>query len=194
MIDHKREWVRDQLVTLESLHLVQRSDLSGKRPDIIVLKDDGSGDPFDDPGALVAAGIYDPTNTYVSVHGAVISDSRFRDWTGAELAAYYCAMTAEVEDPHPPKIGDSGSGTWYRQIDWFRGQYRRPIEVVYKFGERTLRTGLATLERQGWLVRHRRSRYNGERFAHPRTIYTNRFREASVNADVIDLVEILRSA
>jgi hypothetical protein len=196
VIDCKREWVRDQLSTLEQLGLVRRdrAGRAGRRPDIIVLKDDGSGDRFDDPGSVVVKGAFDRDNSYITIHGSVIRDPRFRDWGGPELAAYYCAMTAEQESPKRPPQGESGTGTWFRQIEWFRGKYRRDFEVVYNFGEKTLRKGFGSLADQGWLLRERTMRHDGQRFNRPRTIYTNRFQDSAMGAQVIDLAEYMRSA
>lgn len=183
VIDKKRAWVAAQLRVLERRGLVRRVERPGRRPDLIVLRDDASGKPFDDPGAVARK----PGNAYVTVHGHVIADPRFRSWGAGELAAYYCAMTAERFDPKRPDV--AGTGVWFRQIGWFAGAYRKPGHVTYPFGERTLRQGFLNLAEQGWIATRDVSRWRGERFEHPRRVYTNKF--VARHTNVIDLAEYL---
>ena len=108
--------VRVQLRELERRSLVvRRTDPQGRRPDIIVLRDLGDGEPYDDPTGKDGG--------YVTIHGAVISSANFRRWGAPEVAAYLCAMTADrfARNRHPQRKEPRhvGSATWFRQADWF---------------------------------------------------------------------------
>ncbi|WP_133869076.1 hypothetical protein [Ilumatobacter fluminis] len=183
IVDKKREWVRAQLQILERRKLVRRVPFAaGRRPDIIVLRDDGSEEEFDDPGARAGQV---PGNSYVNVHGPVISDPRFGLWGAPELAAYYCAMTAERFDPQPPSV--AGTGEWCRPVGWFGGDRRPSGHVTYPFGERTIRTGLLALEEQGWISMRMLSRWRGSRFARRRRVVANKFVNAKARVKIVDL-------
>lgn len=171
ILDKKRTWVREQLLVLEKLKLIKREMRPGRRPRIIVLKDDGSGDPFDDPGndaALSIAG-----SAYVTIPGAVFADPRFRRWTGRSLAAFLCAMTAEGRDDGTND--EPGNGRWFRTVEWFRGKYRPNDRTVYKFAARTIQDGFSELEELKQLSHEKKRSFRSHRFDRPRKIYRNDF-------------------
>ena len=58
------------------MKLVRREPRPGKRPRLVVLRDDGSGQPFDDPDGS-------PGNTYVRILGSVIASGALASWGGA---------------------------------------------------------------------------------------------------------------
>lgn len=187
--EKKRQWVRRQLKVLEGLGLVEIELREGKRPLITVLADDGSGRPFDDPGARAS----ERGNSYVTIHGSVIASDGFCSWRAPEIVAYLCAMTAERFDPSPPKI--AGTGTWYRPADWFGGAHRLQGHVLYPFAERTIRSGLQRLEQGGWVTSAplRRDPRTRRRFSYPKKLYTNRFDTAG-KAQVVRLPQPERTA
>ena len=131
--------VRVQLRELERRSLVvRRTDPQGRRPDIIVLRDLGDGEPYDDPTGKDGG--------YVTIHGAVISSANFRRWGAPEVAAYLCAMTADrfARNRHPQRkepVRHVGSATWFRQADWFNtGSTRLRAEGLIEARRTTWRT------------------------------------------------------
>lgn len=171
VIEKKRTWVREQLVVLEKLNLIERRERPGRRPRIMVLKDDGSRDPFDDPGADAALSV--PGSAYITIPGTSLADPRFREWTGPCVAAFLCAMTGEARDSTTAK--EPGNGRWFRTVEWFRGAYRPEGRTVYRFSARTIQTGLQELEELGQLTHVKMISFRGHRFDHPRKIYRNHF-------------------
>ena len=182
-LEKKRNWVREQLRELEQRSLVvRRTDPHGRRPDIVVLRDLGDGEPYDDPTGKGKDG------GYVTIHGAVISSANFRRWGAPEVAAYLCAMTADrfARDRHRRRTGEEpppeGGATWFRQADWFNGENplapRPDGHVAYPFSTKTIQRGLQDLRAEG-LIEARRTTFNpetGHRFSTgPRMVYTNRF-------------------
>ncbi len=116
----KRKWVGEQLQRLETLNLIRRTGGPG-RPDLVVLKDDGSGDPFDAPTGA-------KRDWYVTVHGSLISTGTLRDWGAPELCFYLAAMIAERSGRQTQKKDiRPGEGQWFRTLDWFADlEKRRP--------------------------------------------------------------------
>ena len=186
--EQKREWVREQLRVLERRQLLVRADTGEGPRQITMLCDLGTGDPFDDPG--------DKKNQrpYVTVFGGVVASSYFRDWGAPELAGYFCAMVADRyarNAMHRKGVNvEVGGATWYRQAEWFNNKngYRPEGHVVLPFSTKTIERGLESMRKLGFVegVRRRRSP-DGDRFVHPRMIYTNRFSSAGATAEIIDM-------
>jgi hypothetical protein len=84
----KRKWVGEQLQALEAMRLVRREPRPGDHPTIVVLRDDGSGESFDDPDGS-------PGNTYVSIQGAIIASGALVEWDTARLT-FYLSRRPEV--------------------------------------------------------------------------------------------------
>ena len=176
VVEKKRTWTREQLQELERRSLVRREPAAKgrRRPDIVVLRDRGDGEPFDDPDGK--------DGLYITILGGVLASQHFPKWGAPQLAAYLCAMKADRDarrrDPDP---GPHGSATWFRQVDWFTGTtpYNLPeTHIAYPFSAMTLQRGLRELRSEG-LIESRRTTRNpltGGRFTTgPRMIYTNRF-------------------
>ena len=110
----KRKWVGVQLARLEDRGLVERMDRPGRRPQLVVLRDDGSGLPFDDPDGT-------PGNRYVRILGSVISTGALATWDTPRLSAFLAAMAAERHDDAARGIArrDAGMGRWFRPLRWF---------------------------------------------------------------------------
>ena len=178
----KREWVREQLAALEDHKLVRRHDFgTGDRPRLVVLKDDGSGDPIDDPDG--GAG-----SSYVTVHGSVLSAPTFLEWGAPEVFAYLCAMVAGRYAANK-QGGDPASATWFQAAKWFTtDETARPMtHVLFPIGAKTIQRGLRRLTEQGWIQATKTSRDprgRGRRFRKPRNVYENRF---DAIAPVVDL-------
>lgn len=180
----KREFVRQQLEVLEREGLVYRDKAHTTptgRPFLYVLRDDGSGEPLDDPAGS-------NEDKYITVLGHLISSAVLARWAAPELVAYMCAMTAEWRDPGNRLI-EHGQGTWWRSPRWFVDpHYRRGDEVVLTFTEKTIKRGLARFVEDGWMTstsirRHptKNTRLKGGR----RNSYTNHFAEKARTTDAI---------
>lgn len=180
----KRNWVGDKIDQLEGLNLLRRDLCPGGRSKITVLRDDGSGDPYDDPGARGAS--------YVTVLGSLFASRRIGPWGSPELAAYFAAMIAERYARADPAMNelqagrDLGDGVWFRPIDWFADEDgRRPDHHVrVPFNDRTLRRGIKALCEDG-LMRRRRVREDPRtglplRAQGGRYLYTNAFARPSL--------------
>ncbi len=184
VVRQKAKWVGQQLARLESMKLVKRELQPGKRPKLLVLRDDGSGAPLDDPDGQEG-------NTYVTILGAVIASGKLARWGTPALSAYLAAMAAERSDAASRKSNrKAGDGPWYRSAAWFadvEGKYGPPARVRLPFSTATLERGLTQLrneeliswQRHVWDPRTRR------RLAGPRNFYTNRFSQLEVEHDVI---------
>ena len=187
--DKKREWVREQLKLLEDRGLLKRSDMGDGRQQITMLCDLGNGEPFDDPGAK------ESQRSYVTVVGAALASSEFRDWGSPEIVGFLCAMVADryARNLHNKKHGvqlEPGSATWYRQADWFnnRNGYRHPGHVILPFSTTTIERGLKAMRDLGYIDAERKKKApDGRRLLHPRMIYTNNFHRIGAGAEVIDL-------
>lgn len=190
--DKKRNWVREQMQELGRHNLLLRNaDSEGRRPELIVLSDQGDGSPFDDPGSQNGA-------SYVTISGAVISSPFFRNWGAQEIVAYLCAMTADrfARRRRHQLTGETvepGAATWFRQADWFNGKNpyapRPEGHVAYPFSTTTIERGLRALCDQGlveawWSTR---DPVTGQRFqSGRRKVYKNNF-AAVGQAEIIDL-------
>lgn len=153
--------------------LVKREPKPGYRPRLLVLRDDGSGEPFDDPNGTRG-------NTYVSVLGSVIGSRALASWGAPELSAYLAAMAAERSENRDGKHIDPGTGRWYRPLAWFADKdelYGPSDRVRMGFSVPTLERGIASLEKSE-LMSHRRITRNprtNRRLKGPRNLYFNHF-------------------
>jgi len=168
----KRKWVGEQLQLLQQRRLVHRVDRPGRRPHLVVRRDDGTEKAFDDPDGTTG-------NTYATVLGAIIASGELVKWGTAELAAYLAAMVAEWHDPtfDSDKV-PAGSGRWYRPVSWFNSDRRPAHHVRIPFSEATLERGLKRLITEGLIAKDRRLQdpATGRRFrTGRRNVYTNRF-------------------
>jgi hypothetical protein len=183
----KRKWISDKVGQLEQLGLLRRDLVPGARPVITVLRDDGSGEPFDDPTG-------DRDDSYITVVAGVIVYRRLAAWGSTQLAACLAAMVAERyarADTHQVHAFDLdnlrfGGGQWYRPLSWFadRERHRPPDHIRIPFAERTLRQGFKQLRAEG-LIGHQRIREDprtGNRFKYWRTLYRNGFDDARPQA------------
>ncbi len=184
----KRKWVGEQLQVLEAMRLVRRDPRPGDHPTIVVLRDDGSGEAFDDPDGT-------PGNTYVSILGGIISSGALAEWDTARLTFYLAAMIAEwhsVRLPFrlPPAIleqfpalavrgAEPGTGSWYRPLTWFNNASQREDNaVLIPFSTSTLERGVKAFSAEGLIEVHKLSRSprTGRPFkSGPRNLYVNKF-------------------
>jgi hypothetical protein len=168
----KRKWVGQQLARLEDEGLLRREPRPGKRPKIILLRDDGSREALDDPDGS-------PGNTYATILGAVISTRTLAGWGAPELAAYLAATVAE-RHAAPMHKSESGAGKWFRSLAWFAdsgGFYGPESRVRIGFSEPTLERGIKKLEAAGLMSHQRIVTVPGtnRRLSGPRNLYTNNF-------------------
>lgn len=178
----KRKWVADQLSKLRDRKLLRVEPRPGRRPEIVMLRDDGSQEPFDDPGQAFADES-DPAARapYLTINGGLIGSGEMKTWTAAELAAYSAALTAELHHPRGGGRGPiAGHGTWYRPLDWFsNGQFGPTGRILLPFSVSQLKKGLASFqEKQLIRVDHgvkRDPRNPRKRFGQRRNIYHNLF-------------------
>jgi hypothetical protein len=166
----KRKWVGVQLARLEDLELIQRTPRDGDRPALLVLRDDGSGRPYDDPGEV--------GDHYVTILGSIISSGALTKWGAPEVTAFLAAMVAER---HDGRQGTSpGTGVWFRPLEWFadeKHRYPNPARNRLPFTVSTLERGLKSLRQQGlisWksIVADPRTH---KRFKRQRNLYKNQF-------------------
>ncbi len=169
----KRKWVGSQLARLEQMKLVRRELRPGNRPRLFVLKDDGSGEPFDDPDGT-------PENTYITIRGSVIASRALSSWGASELSAYLAAMAAERSENSEGRRIEPGTGEWFRPLAWFadaEGLYGPPDRVRIGFSVPTLERGIDSLVDDKLIKRrriHRNPRTN-RRLKGPRNLYRNNF-------------------
>jgi hypothetical protein len=186
----KREWVRYQVRLLVERSLVERTERPGRRPQLRVLKGDGSDEPLDDPDGS-------PGNSYVPIIGSVITSDDFRSWGVPELAGFLCAMTADRYARHEAgKYGhefDEGEAVWFRQAAWFNNEngYRPEGHIPYPFSTATIERGLRSLVSMGWInvARLNQHPYKRVRLQGPRNIYSNQFTRCEARAEVVDLTQ-----
>ncbi len=169
----KRKWVGEQLQRLEEMDLVRRTSRPGERPQLTVLRDDGSGRPFDDPRG-------GPGNAYATMLGAVIASGALRGWGTAELAAYLACMVAEWHDrAFTETDGEAGTKQWFRPLTWFANEKRRfgSDRPGIPFSVPTLERGMSKLAEQGLVAREpiKIDPHTGKHLRANRTLYTNRF-------------------
>lgn len=182
----KRKWVGLQLARLEDLQLLRREERPGRRPRLVVLRDDGSGKPFDDPDG--SAG-----NTYVTILGAVIATRTLARWDAQELAGYLAAMAAERYAAQPRR--EPGKGKWFRSLAWFADSkdfYGPDDRVRIGFSEPTLERGIKKLEAAGLISRKRILVAPGtnRRLSGPRNLYTNNFASLRTQVKAPTLSEV----
>lgn len=192
----KRKWVGEQLAKLEKLSLIERTERPGRRPELIVLRDDGSGDDFDDPDGT-------PGNSYLTVLGGVIASGALAEWTAPELAAYLAAMVAERYERDRRRRrgidpGPVGGGHWFRPLSWFSdASMRNPGDTTLPFSVSTLERGFA-IHRKNGLVSVEKTRLipgTGRRFkTGTRNIYRNSFHTLQeAGGAIVDLEQAVRA-
>lgn len=169
----KRKWVGQQLLRLEEMNLVIRTKRPGNRSLLIVLRDDGSGEPFDDPDGS-------PGNTYITIPGSVIASRTLASWGAPELAAFLAAMAAEKSERPKGRQSEKGNGTWFRPLAWFAdkdGFYGPSDRVRIPFSVPTLERGISRLEAADLLSRKRilKNPRTKARLRRPRNLYQNKF-------------------
>lgn len=172
----KREWVRYHITPLVGRGLVERRKRPGGRPQLIVLKGDGSDAPVDNPDGS-------PGNSFVPVIGSVITSTDFRSWGVPELAGFLCAMTADRyarNEAHKHGLEfPEGEAVWFRQAAWFNNEngYRPEGHIPYPFSTATIERGLRSLASKGWIQKVRSSQhpYKRTHLEKPRNIYSNQF-------------------
>jgi hypothetical protein len=176
----KRKWIGNHVRLLEEMKLVDRELRRGRRPSLVVLRDDGSGKAFDQGGD-------GSKDFYISVPGPVIASRALADWKAPELAFFLAALIAERREANrrsalkkgfvrPP----IGGGEWFQPLHWFgnRPGRRRDGGMRFPFSEATLERGLRSFLEMG-LVEKRTAtadpmttrKFRSGR----RNIYTNRF-------------------
>jgi hypothetical protein len=180
----KRKWIGEQLLRLEGLRLLRRrsdTNSSPDRPQVMILRDDGSGHSIDEPTGRFP-------DSYVSISGQVISSGRLATWGCPQLAAYLAAMIAEryarsdelLAALWQLKERPLGNGRWYRPVEWFadKSKTRPPQHITVPFAARTLRRGLRLLREEGLITAERvqHDPRTGKRFeGRSRLVYTNHF-------------------
>jgi hypothetical protein len=182
----KRKWVGEQLARLEESKLLRREPQPGKRPKLLVLRDDGTGEPLDDPDGQEG-------NTYVTILGAVIASGKLAHWGAPAVSAYLAAMVAERHDraAQGSRGGRPGEGPWFRSASWFAdvdGKYGPPARVRLPFSVPTLERGLTQLRAEDLIYWQRLARnpQTMQRLAGPRNFYRNRFGRLEAAKDVLE--------
>jgi len=181
VVDAKRKWIAEQLRVLEKLQLLRREPRPGKRPRIVVLRDDGSGDPFDDPDGS-------PGNSYVRISGELLASGWLADLSASELAFYIAAMIAErYESDRRRRLREGantesslGEGQWFRSLSWFAGEdgFSGGNRVLIPFSTASLDRGLRSLLRKGYVSKTtiKTDPVTKRRFeTRRRNLYTNHF-------------------
>lgn len=175
----KRKWVADQLTTLETRNLVRREGRPGLRPDLVVLRDDGSGDPFDEVGGSASY--------YLVIPGGVVASGALADWGAPELAFFLAALIAERREANRRASHqkgyvrpDIGGGDWFQPLYWFadRPGKRQDRGERFPFSESTLERGLARFLELGLVKRTHayRDPLTKRKFrSGRRNVYSNRF-------------------
>lgn len=183
----KRKWVSEKLLRLERLGLVKRELVPGARSSLTVLRDDATGEEFDDPGA---AG-----DSYVTVLGTIVAFGRIRQWRSPQLAAYFACMIAERYARADNRFSEAaglasrqlGGGIWYRPLTWFADieGSRPPDHVRIAFSSRTLRRGIGLLKSEGLILTERINEdpRTGRQYEKgPRVLYHNGFHDVRPGA------------
>ena len=169
----KRKWLDNQAKKLVRRRLLRVEPSPGRRPRLIVLRDDGSRGPFDDPGATGG----DP---YVTIRGSLIASGTFANWGAPEVAAMLAALYAEFysERPRDRPLSADGTGRWWRQLAWFNTSDWHPLRrPMLPFSKSLLERGFASLAEQQLVSRSKMSHdpRTKQRFQTPRVVYRNRF-------------------
>jgi hypothetical protein len=178
----KRKWVGSQMDKLVAKQLVRVEAYKG-RPTIIVLRDDGSGLPFDDPGEAGGRG----DDRYLTIRGSVIASGRLATWKAPQLAAYFAAIYAEYHQERGGGrvLSSNGTGKWWRQLAWFNSPQWSPKDrILLPFSKSVLEDGLNMLSHEGLIAR---TKIKLDPRSHRpldgvRVLYTNQF--ARLDADV----------
>lgn len=187
----RRKWVARQLTALEELTLVRRVTRRGDTPRLWVLRDDRTGEPFDDPGE----GAKEDGTRFVTMVMAPFASGHARSWGVPELTVYLAAMAAEVYERQTTRsAADIGERQWARTPAWFAGPGNLKGGTI-SFGESSFYDGLQALEQQGLLrIDYVRSNPWTSRpwKGGPRNVYTNRF--VSGTLEVLEARSQLREA
>lgn len=178
----KRKWVGNQMNKLVAEKLVRLEPHKG-RPTIIVLRDDGSGLPFDDPGGAGGSG----DDRYLTIRGSVIASGRLATWRAPQLAGYFAAIYAEYHQDRGGgrSFSSNGTGSWWRQLSWFNNAQWYPKDrVLLPFSKSLLEDGFNALSAEGLISR---TNINRDPLSHKkldavRVLYTNQF--AQLDAEV----------
>ncbi len=178
----KRKWVADQLAKLRERKLVRLEPRAGRRPAIIMRRDDGRGRQFDDPGRTFADEL-DPAkrDPYFTINGGLIGSGEMKTWTAAEIAAYFAALSAEFHAPRSSgQPTPTGTGRWYRPLAWFNtAEWGPEGRVLLPFAASQIEKGLLSLQQKSLiLIQHgvtHDPRDAKRRFNQRRNIYRNRF-------------------
>jgi hypothetical protein len=183
----KRKWVGEQLAKLEDKKLIRRIMRPGHRPYLLVLRDDASGKPFDDPDGTSG-------NSYVTLQGTVVASRALAGWGAPELSFYLAAMIAEryaqASRPTRSRRPPLGGGVWFRPLSWYADPERRfgaPERVRIPFSIPTLERGLKQLKKDGLVTSQRITHHprTARRLRGPRNLYTNHFDQLERNARVL---------
>jgi hypothetical protein len=178
----KRKWVGNQMDKLVAEKLVRLGPHKG-RPTIIVLRDDGSGLPFDDPGEAGGRG----DDRYLTIRGSVVASGRLATWKAPQLAAYFAAIYAEYHQDRGGgrRFSSDGTGSWWRQLSWFNSAQWYPMErVLLPFSKSLLEDGLNALSGEGLIARKNINRdpLSHKKLNGMRVLYSNQF--AQLDAEV----------
>jgi hypothetical protein len=171
----KRKWVGNQMDKLVAEKLVRLEAHNG-RPTIIVLRDDGSGLSFDDPGEAGGRG----DDRYLTIRGSVIASGRLATWKAPQLAAYFAAIYAEYHQDRGGgrSFSSNGTGSWWRQLAWFNNAQWYPKDrVLLPFSKSLLEDGLHALISEGLIARKHINRdpLSNKKLVGERVLYTNQF-------------------
>jgi hypothetical protein len=177
----KRKWVGNQMNKLIAEKLVRLEPHKG-RPTIIVLRDDGSGLPFDDPGAAGGRG----DDRYLTIRGSVIASGRLATWKAPQLAAYFAAIYAEYHQDRGEgrSFSSNGTGSWWRQLAWFNNPEWYPKKrILLPFSKSLLEDGFNALAAEGLIARTNIARdpLSNKKLDSVRVLYTNRFAQLDDN-------------
>lgn len=169
----KRKWVDNQVRKLVAARLLRVEPVPGKRPRLIVLRDDGRGGAFDDPGAT-------GDDPYVTIRGSVVASGAFVAWGAPEVAAMLAALYAEfyAERPRGRPLSADGTGRWWRQLAWFNNPAWHPLgRPLLPFSKSLLERGFATLAEQQLITRTKVSHdpRTKKRLPTSRVVYRNGF-------------------
>jgi hypothetical protein len=183
----KRKWVIDHLNQLRALDLVQTKRRDGSRPEILVLRDDASGQPFDDPAGDAR------DDWYVTIHGSLIAAGVVARWGAPELAAYFAALIAEFYNERGDRpLPTAGTGRWWRSLAWFGHPTYQPAQRVrLPFSTSLLEDGLKALE-AARLITSRKIMVHpltNRKLDAPRKLYRNRFTIFDTNVEKVARLE-----
>lgn len=188
----KRKWVANQLHKLAERQLVLITERPGHTPQLTVLRDDGSGEPYDDPGGA------EPYEPYFTIHGSLIAAGELRAWGATEVAAYFACLLAELHhDRGADRPIRPGHEKWWRPLAWFgNDEWDPPRRTILPFSTTLLEEGIASLERRGMITKKlvTKSPRDGRRLPRPRNIYQDRFDQFDTQASLDDRLEELLAA